>query len=139
MPEEHAFSTSVNNGKDVVFVENEDHHFLVYRWEGGNEIYFKSSSKEDNLAIRDILNNAYPVEESPKSIKLREREMEYHLKLALAKLKKLQNETTNVSIGNAMEAAGWFFKQDFQNVIDDLETALIIAKKQNDHVGERDH
>lgn len=65
--------------------------------------------------------------------------MKYHVHKALDKLKKLQEEMSNVSIGGAMESAGWFFKSDFQGVIDDLETALVVAEKKNDHVGERDH
>lgn len=65
--------------------------------------------------------------------------MNYHVQKALDKLKRLQNEMTNVSVGNAMESAGWFFKRDFQGVIDELEAALAIGEKENDHVGERDH
>ncbi|GGF86460.1 hypothetical protein [Paenibacillus aceti] len=65
--------------------------------------------------------------------------MKYHVQKALDKLRKLQNETTGVSIGTAMESAGWFFKQDFQVVIDDLETALAVIETKNDHAGERDH
>lgn len=61
--------------------------------------------------------------------------MKYHIQKALEKLKKLQDETTNVSIGTAFESAGWFFRRDFQGVIDDLETAVVLAEKENDHVG----
>lgn len=61
--------------------------------------------------------------------------MKYHVQKALDKLRKLQDETTNVSIGAAMESAGWFFKQDFQEVIDDLETAVAVVETKNDHVG----
>ncbi|OMD87779.1 MULTISPECIES: hypothetical protein [Paenibacillus] len=65
--------------------------------------------------------------------------MEYHLELALQKLKKLQEETSNVSVGAAMERAGWFFRQEFQPVIDDLETALTLVKQKNDPAGEQSH
>lgn len=61
--------------------------------------------------------------------------MKYHVQKALDKLKKLQDETTNVSIGAAIESAGWFFRKDFQGVIDDLETAIAVIETENDHVG----
>lgn len=135
MLEENGFSVLVNGEKDAVFVENEEHNLIAYRWEGGNEVYFKLTSKEDILAVRDTLNKAYPTYD-----KLTAGEMyAYHLRHALARLERLQGETTNVSIGSAMESAGWFFGRDFQGVIDDLKTALSLLEKENDHVGERDH
>ncbi|MFD1179519.1 hypothetical protein ACFQ3W_24925 [Paenibacillus puldeungensis] len=65
--------------------------------------------------------------------------MSNYLESALRKLKRLQNETTNVSVGTAMEQVGWFFKQDFQSVIDDLETHKILLEMKNDRCANSDH
>lgn len=65
--------------------------------------------------------------------------MEHFLNHAIQKLKNLQSETTNVSIGAAMERAGWFFGHEFQSVIDDLETAVTLSKQKNDPAGEQSH
>ncbi|MNC25017.1 hypothetical protein D3C75_730920 [compost metagenome] len=65
--------------------------------------------------------------------------MEHHLKHAIQKLKKMQEETTNVSIGAALERAGWFYGHELQSVMDDLETALALVEQKNDPAGERSH
>ncbi|MGG6309841.1 hypothetical protein [Paenibacillus macerans] len=60
MPIDKEFVTQIHDGKDVVFVENQEHNLLVYQWEGGNDVILKLSCQKDILAVRDLLNTAYP-------------------------------------------------------------------------------
>ena len=60
MREMNEFVRTINDGKDVVFVENQDHNLLVYQWEGGNDVILRLTGQKDILAVRDLLNNAYP-------------------------------------------------------------------------------
>lgn len=119
--------------EDVVFVENELHALIVYKLDG-EDPSLKVTGLKNILAIRDLLNDAYPVSNCKGAA-----HVEHHLKHAIHKLKKMQEETTNVSIGAALERAGWFFGHEFQSVLDDLDTALALAEQKNDPAGEQSH
>lgn len=47
---------------EVVFVENELHVFMAYKMDG-QDISIKITGEKNILAIRDLLNAAYPVTE----------------------------------------------------------------------------
>ncbi|MNJ81595.1 hypothetical protein D3C77_804730 [compost metagenome] len=55
--------------------------------------------------------------------------MEVYLQAALQNLKRLENDTTNVSLGTAMGIIGMFISHDLEVVIRLLETALIEAEQ----------
>ncbi|GIP55914.1 hypothetical protein [Paenibacillus vini] len=55
--------------------------------------------------------------------------MSDYLSRAIQKLKHLQDQTTNVTFGAAQQQVGWFFMNDFQSVIDDLETHKIMLEQ----------
>jgi len=54
-------TTLLSNQQDVVFVENELNVLMVYRMDGTDPT-LKLTNIKDILAVRDMLNRAYPVD-----------------------------------------------------------------------------
>lgn len=58
-----AETTLLSNQQDVVFVENDLNVLMIYRMDGTDPT-LKLTNIKDILAVRDMLNRAYPVNQN---------------------------------------------------------------------------